>query len=234
LQSDGFPDSKRRELILSVGTHRAKRYLSPSEVCEYLLEWLNCGATLSSIATQLHLKRPDMLKRFLKLESLAEELRPLVDWGSPDNGLSFSTAALIASERSSDQLELGKAIIANRLNRREMESILQRARRGQVPLKVAVEEIVRLRPRVEERYVYIGRLRSDVSERLQGLSHKERDDLLKRAINEMLGGECLCTARLSLSRWTLVGDKAFGNRLAAVGKSLDPRINDALAQLLSQ
>jgi hypothetical protein len=231
--SDGFPDDKRRLLVLSVGTHKVQRPLSPVEVCDYLLEWQSTGETLPSIASKLQLKDAAMLKKFLRLEHLATDLRPLVDWSTSESGLSFSTAAEIASMPSqSDQIELGKAVVTHKLSKVEVQSVLQRINRGNVPVAMAVEEMIRLRPRITQRYVYIGRLRADLAEKLKGSLHSERDGLLRAAVIQMLKGYEAFGARLGAERWTLVGGKDLEDKLARIGNRLEPDLNDAIASVI--
>ena len=161
------PD-ERRDLILSIGTHKKNRRLSPIQVAQ-LLEPLHQtqGISLKQIAQELELKDPSILRRFLALLSLPPEIQPLVNWGTSPGYLSFSVASEISRAKDLDKIKfLAKDALENQRNKEEVRAILQCHLRGGGSLTNCIEKIEATRPQVIHHYVFLGQLspRSDGSE----------------------------------------------------------------------
>ena len=68
-------------LILSVGTHRAERPLSPLEVGVLVRKATQRGTDLKDIAEATQLEGTTQLSRFTKLLELPTDTHYLIDWG---------------------------------------------------------------------------------------------------------------------------------------------------------
>src|SRR5690242_10876220 len=92
-----------RGLILSVGTHRAERPLSPLEVGILIRKATLRGSDLKEIAEVTQLEGTTQLSRFMTLLKLPQDTHHLVDWGkSAGGGVGFTTAFEIARLDSAD------------------------------------------------------------------------------------------------------------------------------------
>ena len=76
-------------LLLSVGTHRGKRLLSPVEVANLFAKVTSEGGRLGDCARAAQLEGTTMVGRFLRLLKLPESVRHLVDWGSNPGAIGF-------------------------------------------------------------------------------------------------------------------------------------------------
>ena len=97
----GLSTDEERDLILSVGTHRPGRMLTPVEVAELLQRALDAGASSESIAKRCLLEGTTTISRFLRLLDLEEASKHLVVFGSKKGSLGFTTAMEVAASSSS-------------------------------------------------------------------------------------------------------------------------------------
>jgi hypothetical protein len=151
---------ERRDLILSIGTHKKNRPLSPIQVAQLLNRlYPTQGIPLNQIAHELLLKDPSILRRFLSLLSLPPELQPLVDWGTSPGYLSFSVASEISRAKEPEKINLlAKDALENQRSKEEVRAILQCNLRGGGSLTHCIETIDSTRSKVIHHYVFLGQL----------------------------------------------------------------------------
>ncbi|MGC4116784.1 MAG: hypothetical protein QM765_19940 [Myxococcales bacterium] len=83
---------ERKGLLLSVGTHRGRRPLSPIEVATLFKRDLAAGNTTGKLGPLVQLS-PTMIGRFVRLLSLSEDIRHLIGWqGAEEGSVSFTSA----------------------------------------------------------------------------------------------------------------------------------------------
>ena len=231
----GLPPEIQRDLILSVGTHRARRRLSPIEVAEAIETSMASGATVRELATELHLD-PTMVPRFPRLLKLPPEIQHLVDWGQGKARLSFEAASYIARLASSkEQREVAEAALKHELGKVEILQIVQIRERSGKPITDCIGSVLRMRPQIERRHLLIGAI---ISEKLQTalrqMTQKERDRLLKSAVTSRSSDLPPWEGRLGIERFTLVGDNAFGIAVQKLPGGFEEAINSYLEEEISQ
>ena len=221
---------ERQALLLSVGTHRGRRPLSPVEVAGLLGKVIAAGGSLKDCARAGSLKGTAMVARFLRLLELPETMRHLVDWrGGDSDAVAFSSGTELARlDDVVEQEEVVRGVLIYRLSGSEVRQVVQLRKRSKRPVEECLKEVVEMRPPVEKRYVYIGAVTNSVLKRSLGvMTQGERDELLASAIKNVLG-EDLAVARLGPGRFTLVGGAEFGEAMNQRRDSLEQDVNEAL------
>ena len=216
----GLSPDELRSLILSVGTHRNDRPLSPVEVSSLLHKALEAGATRGEFKEELQVGAT-AIARFLRLRDLTPELQHIADWGGgSSSGIAFSTLSEIAKLPKRDQEIAARAVLEHGLTWNEVLQVVQVAQRSDKVIEDVVEDILQLRPQIERRHVFIGAITSDtLRERLPELTQNQRDQLLRRAITRLAPGlERRVDGKLGLQKFTLVGQV---NPAAVLGRSAD-------------
>ena len=172
------------KLILSVGTHKSKRPLSPVEVAEFMQRALDAGEKRTEIAERLHLEDSSIIGHFISLLSLPTQVQQTVGWGSDPATVSFSAAAGIARLGSNlEQTALAKAALENQFSKSEIIQVVQIRRRSGKSIDSCINAILDQRPVVERRYVMIGELTSEsLKDQVKVLSQLERNNLLHSAL----------------------------------------------------
>ena len=221
---------ERQVLLLSVGTHRGQRSLSPVEVANIFAKVLAAGGRLSDCARAARLEGTTIVARFLRLLKLPESVRHLVDWGSRAGTIGFSAGAELARlNDDAEEEEVVSGVLTYRLSGSEVRQVVQLRKRSQRPVEECLNEIVGMRPRVEKRYVYVGAVTIPVlKDSLQSMTQRERDALLAGAVRGVLDIKDLAVTRLSRERFTLVGGANFGEVINRKKDSLEREVNDAL------
>lgn len=228
--SDPSPELLKK-LILSVGTHKGERPLSPVEVAQGLSALRRSGRTPKDIAGMLHLSGPTMLGRFDRLLSLAPGIRHIVSWGGTPSSITFAAACEIARLGQPDQEKLADAILTHSMGKGEVIQIIQRHQRSGKPITSCIEEICQLRPQVVRKYVFIGKLISEaLRERSATLSQANRDLWLSTAAANVLPHDVRWGGRLGTERFTLVGDESLSRAVRSLMPDFETAINGALSQ----
>jgi len=228
---DVLSPQERQRLLLSVGTHRVRRPLSPVEVASLFAKVTAAGGSLSECARAANLEGTTIVGRFLRLLKLPESLRHLVDWGTGAGTIGFSSGAEIARLHDAEQEELVRGVLTYRLSGSEVRQVVQLRKRSKRAVGECLNEVVGMRPRVEKRYVYIGAVTDAAVKRLLGdMTQQERDQLFGSAIGSVLDTRGLALAKLGLDRFTLVGAAELGETMNKKKDSLEREINDALVQ----
>ena len=219
----------KQNLILSTGTHRSNRVLSPVEVSEGFKKLKDSGMSSREISDIVLFKDISMISKFERLLLLSPKIQHLIDWGSSSSTISFSSAAELARlDKEKDQELLSEAILKNKLSKQEVIQIIQIKRRSSKPILKCIDEIIKLRPEIERKFVFIGAI---VNEHLRSildkLTQNERNKLLLNSLNNQFQQNIHWEGRLGKDRFTLVGDEQFSQKLQNLGN-----FEDAINQLL--
>lgn len=224
----GVSDQEHKNLLVSVGTHRGERRLSPVEVAQLLNKATDAGLTHKDCADELSIS-PTQVSTFLKLLRLDPSVQHFAQWGSSDSaGVSFSSLAKLARLNADEQEEAAEAIIRHDLTWNEVVQLVQLWDRSPAKgIGDCIDEVLEMRPEVEEQNVVIGAIVSDeLQARLDELSQKERDEHLGRVLEESLPHSVSFNGRLGCERFTITIDDGF-EAIKDVDQ-LESAINDAL------
>ena len=221
---------ERQGLLLSVGTHRGQRSLSPVEVANLFAKVIAGGGSLSDCARAARLEGTTIVARFLRLLKLPESVSHLVDWGSESDTIGFTVGAELA--RLDDDVEeetVVRGALAYHLSGSEIRQVVQLRKRSKRSVEECLTEVVGMRPRIEKRYVYVGAVtNAALKASLECMSQEQRDALFASAIKSVLAVKDLSVTRLGPGRFTLVGGEDFGKAMSLVKDSLEQEVNDAL------
>ena len=155
-----------RDLLLSVGTHRERRKLTPLQVAHLLSREVATGTTRGTIAKALRVN-PSQVGSFLKLSHLHPPIARKATWGrTTSDAIGFSSLAELhpltkAPFSPNDQTSVADAIQLHRFTRAEVQAIVQTARRSRKPLHDCIEETLRRRPTVSTTRVLLGTILSE-------------------------------------------------------------------------
>ena len=221
---------ERQDLLLSVGTRRGKRRLSPVEVAEKFERIIAGGGSLSDCASAARFQGTTMVARFLRLLKLPESVRYLIDWKRSPGTITFSAGTEIARLADpAEEEEVKSGVLTHRLSGHEVRYVVQLRKQSKRPVGECLKEVVEMRPRVEKRYVYVGAVtNSALKTSLKFMTQGQRDELLARTINGVLAVKDLVVTRLGSGQFTLVGGEDFGRAMNQVKDSLEQDVNDAL------
>lgn len=227
---DSVDSAVRKSLIMSVGTHRNRRPLSPIEVAEALERMVTDGMSPRAVADAIHLEDPTMVTRFRRLLRLTPRIRHLVDWGRNPSSLSLTTASEIARiEMADDQETIARATLEHRLSSGEIRQVAQILDRSKESVPAAINSVLRLRPQVTKRYIFIGDVISgDLRSQLTDLTQQERDHLLRLVLNKWYPTLPQWSGRLGPNRFTLVGDEDLALALRKVEGGFERVVNACL------
>lgn len=225
----GLTADEYKKLILSVGTHRGKRLISPVEAAVLFEKAQAAGASLAACAKAVHLEGPTWIGRFLNLLKLPEDVRHLVDWGRGPGAVTFTSATEIARlDDPNDKRGAIEAALANDLSSAEVRQLVQLKKRSGRAIAECAEGVLKMRPQVDVRHVFIGSVSEELRERLRGIGQYARDEIFAGAVGNVVGS-LRVSGRLGAERFTLVGGKDFSSVIAAKQDLLEREINEALA-----
>ena len=205
--------AEQRDLILSVSTHRGERRLSPTEVARLFRRAMDQGASAAICAETVGLRDSTMVRRFLRLLELSPDQQELVGWGSTETSVSFTAAAEIARLPAEAREYLMREALSTGLKSSELKAVVQRLQRSDRTPEQAVEEALRMRPRVERRHVFVGRF--DDRQRPSSLlerAEKERDRSFGDLVVRAYGAAPLAT-RLTHSGFVITADDELASRI---------------------
>lgn len=216
--------------MLSVGTHRVNRPLSPVEVGRHLDTALKGGASPDEIADAVTLGT-SMQARFRKLLELQPEVQHLVDWGTSGASLAFTAAAELARLVPEEQIIAANAVLEHKLTTSEVKQLIQLRERSRRPLPECVESVLKLRPRLERQFVFVGAITNEsLTAKLRSRTQAERDELLVRAVQSAFPDIGPFGGRLGEERFTLVGGANLQS-LRAGGRDFENEIAAALERV---
>jgi hypothetical protein len=163
---DSLSSDERRDIVLSIGTHKKNRRLSPIQIAQLVHRlYQTQGISLDRIAMDLDLKDSSILRRFISLLSLPSELQPLIIWGASPGYLSFSVASEISRAKENDKINiLSKDALENQRSKEEVRAIIQCNRRGGGSINQCIEKIEAARCKIIQHYVFLGQLSSTAND----------------------------------------------------------------------
>ena len=228
----GVSPEELRALLLSVGTHRADRILSPSEVANLLQKAMDAGTTRKQCAETLNVGQTQ-ISTFLKLLDLVPAIQHLADWrGSATATVSFSSMAEVAKLKRTEQAEATHGILRYGLKWKEVVQLVQIVARSGRPVPECVKTVIALRPEIHIRHLFVGAISSDdLQNHLKGCSQQKRDDLIDRALGSLLGEKRSVEGRLSYSNFTIVSSQSLPELLGIDADDLEAEMNELLADM---
>jgi len=213
-------------------THRKDRKLSPIEVARLIQKAIESGATRKTCADRLQIGTTQV-SAFLDLLKLTPEVQDLADWsGASTSGIPFSSLALLAAlKEPSEQVRAARAILANRLSWKEVVQLIQVKNRSGKPIDESLGAVLKLRPKVETRHIFVGSITDDgVRLTLSHLTQAERDKFLKRALRKILGAREGYAGRLGTNKFTLVGPEEPAQLVDLTPDAFEAVLNEALRE----
>lgn len=225
----GLTPEEHKALLRSVGTHRGERVLSPLEVARLLKKAIADSSTRKQCAKALNLGQTQVTT-FLKLLDIAPEIQHLADWGGSANAsIAFSSLAELARLGQSEQVEAANAILRYGLTWKEVVQLVQIADRSGQPIGLCKDEILKLRPQVETRHLFVGAIISESLRRyIESCLQSERDKLLEDALAKLLGRKGLVNGRLGAKNFTIISSQDVSKLLGLDPDELEKAINEAL------
>ncbi len=223
-------------LRMSVGYGRQKRgrHYSPVEVGEWVMQERRRGASLADCAATLNLDGVGHIGRFPRLLRLPEDVLHLVDWGTPRGGIGFSAAVELAKLRSQgDQREVADAVLKHGLTSREIRQMGQLRQRSDRTVTEAIEDGLRMRPKVVRRHVFLGSVSARIRDYMADREQCQRDALLRHSIDKV--GLREVTGRLGPQIFTLVGGDVFAKSMRDIGvDDIESKLLDAMEEEVSR
>jgi len=145
---EGLTPEERRDLILSVGTHRGQRRLSPLEVARLLQKARASGATNKDCSDALQIG-VTQISTFLRLLQLTPEVQHLAGWGSARQAsIPFSSLAELNRFPAVDQLRVAEVILREGLSWKEVIELVQIAKRSGDPVDECIALVLDRRPKI--------------------------------------------------------------------------------------
>ena len=224
-------DIGRLRMSVGYGTHKKGRPLSPIEVGQLLLSARERGFSLRECAIASGLNGTGHIGRFLRILELPNDIQHLVNWGADNGTIGFSSAVELASlKNTEDQLAVANSILSDGITSKEVRQIRQVRSRSGYPIDSCIKDILRMRPTIEKRFVFIGSIiENQVEEKLVKLTQTQRDTILESVIAQIqLKG---AHGRLGNRFFTLVGDECFKVSMDKIGKEkLETRLRTHIAE----
>ena len=229
---NGLTEDEHKALLRSVGTHRRYRPLSPLEVGLLLKRAIQAGSTREQCSEQLNLGRT-IVASFIKLPNLAPEIQHLAAWGRSTNAsISFSSLAqLTRLHQRRDQINIADAVLRYSLTSNEVVQIVQLAERSIMPATQCVREVLRLRPQIQSRHLFVGSLRNhDLRLYLANLNQIERDRLFNCALDSVFLHRTSVSGRLGTKYFTILSSENLPSLLCVESDALEKTLTDVLDQ----
>jgi len=225
----GLSTEEYQLLLLSVGSHKKRRPASPMQIAEIFDKAIQHGATPKDCAKAVHFDGISMISRFLRLLKLVPELSLLVDWGESGVTIGFTASHELARLGADDQIIASRLILENQLTKKEVERVVRLKLKTNRPVNKCVDQILRLRPKVIKKNVYLGAIISvKLQSHLLRLSQHERDLLLKRVLQSLLPQLENYFCRLGSERVLIVGGDEVERILDSIDGGFESFINSAL------
>lgn len=226
----GISPYELRQLILSVGTRKSVRPLSPIEVGSLMQRALDAGETRIDIAERLHLIGTTMIGRFTRIISLPAQVQQLVDWGADSATIPIESASHIARIKApEEQITLARVVLESRLSKSEIGQVIQIQQRSGNPIEECIASVLNQRPVIEKRHVIIGELQSEkLRESFRCTSQLDRDNLLRSALEKHLPDVSSLSCKVGNGYFLLIGDDDFYDNVMALAGGFENCITDYL------
>ena len=222
----GLTEEEYALLVLSVGTHRGKRHLTPIGVAK-LLDKASNNNEMKDIVTSLELSS-GMIKKFLSLLLLPIEIQKLISFGSNRGCISFTSAFEISKIKNQEErFDLTKSALENNLNKSEVQAIVQRVNRSELSVNEALGEIMKLRPEIEHSYLFVAEIPKSIEE-----NEKIIQAVIRKKLATLIGGSNILSISVNDDRVALLlNDSAINN--PAIKEKLEPEnLNRFIEELI--
>ena len=228
----GISDSEYQGLILSVGTHRNARPLSPIEVAELLSKAVAAGATRAQCAEELGIGS-SQVSAFLSLLLLAPQIQHLADWqGSKAASVAFSTMVELRRLNHDDQTVAANAALTHKLTWKEAVQLVQIAIRSGKTIEECISRVLDLRPRITTRHLFVGAITSPETRACIGeLPQSNRDALLSKTLQRLTGYDYPVGVRLGTNEFTILSNHNLPKLLGLQRDEIELFINQTLAKV---
>ena len=221
----------RLRMSVGYGGHKKGRLLSPVEVGLLISRAINAGASLEDCEQEINLDKTG-IRRFQLITALPEDLRHNIVWGTnKEGGIGFSTAVELSKIKdTNEQRVVSTAILANNLSSKETRYLIQLRHRTGRSIDNCLSEILKMRPTIERRYVFIGSIIDpELQNTLAGFTQNERDNIFASSIERL--GLKGAAGRLGGQVFTLVGDERFNQSMKRIGKdSIETRLRNYISE----
>lgn len=230
----GISGEDYRDLVLSVGTHRKTRRLSPLEVARLLERALAAGASRDDCATALGIGKTQV-RTFLQLLNLNDEIQHLADWrGSKNATIPFSTLAELARLAPEKQMQAVDSVLRYDFTWKEVVQLVQIANRSNKPISECITNVLDLRPEVETRHLFVGAITSEsLIHQIRATNQSDRDRLFSQALSRLVGSSYKARGRLGDGKFTIISDHDLPKLLDTTPDELEKTINELLKTLRS-
>ena len=227
----GLTVEEYQQLLLSVGTHRNDRPLSPLEVARMLRKAITAGRTRAECAEALGIS-PSQVSSLLNLLEIAPEIQHFADWrGSNSASIAFSTMAELRRLRQSDQIVAANAALSHNMTWKETVQLAQISIRSREPIEECISRVLSLRPQIVTRHMFVGAVtNSDLHAWLETLPQTRRDELISKAVQKLTGSNYVANARLGVTQFTILSDHDLSNLLSLQPNAIESSINFTLAE----
>lgn len=230
----GLSPEELKALILSVGTHATKRRYSPIEVAEKFEKAIEHGLSQDKVAKAMGLRGTTMVSRFIRLLQLNPAVQHIVDWGQSGATISFTSAWRLTQLSPHDQALACDVILRHQLTSPEVEQLVQLRKRSGRPVRECIKEVLRMRPTVEKRHVFIGAVTSVAARAgLPKISQANRDAILGDVLHTAFTAFHPLGARLGTDRFTIVSDEKQAALLLQQTTDFEAAVNSALEKRFS-
>lgn len=223
------------KIILSVGTHRNNRPLSPIEVAEGIKRFLDKGFTKPKISDLIKLN-VSMIEKFIRLLDINDSHRHLVDWGGGGKAtIAFSSASEITRVERGDQEILIAHLLKYQLTKTETQQIIQIKTRSSAEIKKCIDDVLKMRPNIVKKSVFVGAIPDEqLAEKLGNMLQSERDVLLQRAITKTVAYGTEWSGRLGKNKFSLVGGEIFSKQLLGLKPNFEAYFSKVLHELIQK
>lgn len=223
------PD-ERRDLLLSVGTHKKSRRLSPVQVA-HLITRLQKSMSLEQIAGELGLQETSTLQKFPSLLRLPVEIHPLIIFGGMPGYLSFSVAYQIARLDNPKDIDiLVKDVCENQRTKEEARAIIQLYKRSGKDLVACIDEIDKTRTHVIRQYLYVGTL----PKLTEPTRPKELTDKLRLALSKLVGSKNVLSVAVNEGRFSFMLTESAAHDPAIVSYLKPNMIEEFASKILTE
>ena len=229
----GLSQTELQSLILSVGTHRGRRRLSPMEVGTLLRQAMEAGTSRQALADSLKIGEIQV-SRFIRLFDLAPELRDLADWGRGNAAtIPFSSLFEITRLDPAQQIEVATSALAHNLTKTEFRQIFQISQRSRRHITDCIANVVERRPKVQTQFVLIGSIQQgELQEYLETQLQNARDSLLKGVMDILGQPSQSMQGRLGSKTFTILASQDIVSLLDMDPDAIETFVNEHLNLLV--
>ena len=205
----GLSEDETKRLIVSVGTHRSGRPLTPCEIALTFQKAINHGASLQDCADAVMLEDTTWVSRFLRTLKLDQSVRHLVGWGHAKSNVPFTSATEVARLDKKDHLLVFTSIIEYRFSSNEIRELVQIRLRSGRSIEKCIDEVVALRPTIVRQHVFVGAVTSiKVKGILRSMTQNGRDAVFRDIVIEKLPCFSKCTIKLGIESFAIITDES--------------------------